>query len=155
VDTDSRQVERYVEASPRHMYELISDIGRMGERSPETYRCEWIDGNRAQLGVRFRAWNRHGRLGWHNTPVITAAVPGREFAFERRVLGVSVVWPFTIEPEGTGTRVRESYRLARGTPGWLDRLAGRLLGIGARHAAQDDGMRRTLERIAATAEAGS
>jgi Polyketide cyclase / dehydrase and lipid transport len=155
VDTDCHEVERSVEASPRRVYELVSDVRPMGDWSPETYRCEWIDGNRAHVGVRFRAWKRHGRLRWRNMPVVTAADPGREFAFDRRVLGMSVVWSFTMEPEGTGTRVRESYQLARGTPRWLDRLARRLLASGDRHAELDDGMRRTLERIAATAEARS
>jgi hypothetical protein len=68
---------------------------------------------------------------------------------------MSDVCSCTMEPDGTGTRGRESYQLARGTPRWLDRLAGRLFGIGDRHAEPNDGMRRTLERIAATPEARS
>ena len=33
-----------VAAPPELVYDLISDVTRMGEWSPECYRCEWLDG---------------------------------------------------------------------------------------------------------------
>src|ERR1700730_11448136 len=34
----------HIEAPPEKVYGMISDVTRMGEWSPETHRCEWIDG---------------------------------------------------------------------------------------------------------------
>jgi len=49
--------------------------------------------------------------------------------------------------------LRESYQLQRGTPRWVDWLAAKELGMHDRHTELDDGMRRTLDRIAAAATA--
>lgn len=50
-----------IDASPQRVYELVSDITRMGEWSPECYRCEWLDGaTTATVGARFRGHNRLG-----------------------------------------------------------------------------------------------
>jgi hypothetical protein len=44
-----------IEAAPLTVYELISDITRMGDWSPECYRCDWLDGaTTAVEGARFR-----------------------------------------------------------------------------------------------------
>jgi Polyketide cyclase / dehydrase and lipid transport len=33
-----------IDAAPLTVYQLISDITRMGDWSPECYRCEWLNG---------------------------------------------------------------------------------------------------------------
>ena len=38
------QVQIHIEAQPEKVYALVSDVARMGEWSPECYRCEWMDG---------------------------------------------------------------------------------------------------------------
>jgi hypothetical protein len=50
------------------------------------------------------------RPTWASRPVVTAASPGREFAFSRteRFAG-TLVWRYQFEPDGTGTRLTESY----------------------------------------------
>ncbi|MFN2319379.1 MAG: hypothetical protein ABR500_06820 [Dermatophilaceae bacterium] len=57
----------------------------MPELSPEIVSCEWINGATGPaVGAQFRAKNHAGRgPDWHNTPVITVADRGHEFAFSR------------------------------------------------------------------------
>jgi uncharacterized protein YndB with AHSA1/START domain len=86
MDSDVHEVERYVDAPPELVYDLVSDIRRMGEWSPETYRCEWRGG--ATASARFRAWNRRRWMSWFNSPVLITAERGKEFAFDRRVPGL-------------------------------------------------------------------
>ena len=51
-----------IDAAPLTVYELISDITRMGDWSPECYRCEWLNGaTAAEEGARFRGHNRLGK----------------------------------------------------------------------------------------------
>lgn len=152
MDTQLHEVDRYVDAAPEVVYGMVSDVSRMGEWSSETYRCSWRPGSMGPaVGARFRAWNRRGWMRWFNTPTVIAADVGREFAFDRRVLGMSVIWRYSLETLGEGTVVRESYRLRRGTPRWLDWLIGKELRMPDRHAELDEGMRQTLDRLATAA----
>ncbi|MGH9050843.1 MAG: SRPBCC family protein [Acidimicrobiia bacterium] len=49
-------VSLHVDAPPEKLYELVSDVTRMGEWSPECRRCEWIDGATGPaVGARCRS----------------------------------------------------------------------------------------------------
>ena len=110
----------YIEASPERVYNLVSDITRMGEWSPETYSCAWIDGATGpQVGARFTGRNRRGLLRWSNTPEVISAELGREFAFRRVVLGNEVIWSYRMQADGSGTRLSESYEVLTRSPAWM------------------------------------
>src|SRR5687768_14377997 len=59
------EASTYVEAPPERCYALVTDIGRMGEWSPETVRAQWLDGATAPaVGARFRGTNKEGVIRW-------------------------------------------------------------------------------------------
>src|ERR1700741_5496588 len=69
-------------APPDLVYDLIADVTRMGEWSPECYRCEWLDGaTAAAAGARFRRYNRRVLLRWERTAGVGTADRGCEFSF--------------------------------------------------------------------------
>lgn len=149
-------VSTEIEAPPDRVYELISDITRMGEWSPECRRCTWIRGSTGPaVGARFRARNKGGRgPSWFNTPVVTAAEPGREFAFNRSGPGVgSYTWRYVLEPTERGTRVTESYEAERPVSKAMNRITELWTGSRDRDADLREGMKTTLERIKSAAEA--
>ena len=142
----------HIEAPPETLYALVADVTRMGEWSPETVRAEWVDGATAPVvGARFRGHNRR-KLGWKTTCTVTAAEPGRQFAFH--VGKGETVWRYTFAPSGTGTDVTESFEIVREPNVVIRRL--NKLGTGVswedRPAQVEDGMRETLERLKAVAE---
>ena len=100
-------------ATPEVVYDLITDVTRMGEWSPECYRCEWLDGaTEAAAGARFRGYNRHGAIRWHRTAVVDIADRGREFAFTTmndRAERPETRWQYAMEPSPTGTLLTESF----------------------------------------------
>jgi uncharacterized protein YndB with AHSA1/START domain len=50
-----------IAAPPELVYDLITDVTRMGDWGPECYRCEWLDGATApSIGARFRGYDRRG-----------------------------------------------------------------------------------------------
>jgi uncharacterized protein YndB with AHSA1/START domain len=105
-----------IAAPPERVYELVADITRMGEWSPECYQCSWAKGATGPaVGARFKAKNKGGRgPSWFNTPTVTAADPGREFAFNRSGPGIgSYTWRYTLEPIPTGTKLTESFDAER------------------------------------------
>ena len=138
----------HVEAPPAEVWALVSDVERMGEWSPETYRVELLDGaTEPAAGVRFRGYNRRGLLQrWSTRPRIRVFEPCRELAF---ALGLEhhdfVTWRYRLEPAGGGTDLTESVTV-RGYA-----LYG-LLRPRRRERQLVDGMRQTLARIKAAAE---
>lgn len=147
---DHDEVTTYVDAPPDAVYALVSDVTRTPEYSPEIVSCTWLDDAEGPaVGARFEAVNSAGRgPNWKNRPVVTAAAPGREFAFARteRMAG-TVEWRFRLTPEGAGTRVTESYAVtAPLTPvGWF--VIGKIYGLKDRRGDLRNGMTRSLERI--------
>lgn len=101
-----------IAASPDEVYDVVADITRMGERSPECYRCEWLgDATAAVPGARFRGYNRLGLLRWTTTGTVTTAERGREFAFTvmSRHGREETRWRYVLETTANGTRLTESY----------------------------------------------
>jgi hypothetical protein len=144
----------HMRATPERIWGLVSDITNTGRFSPETLEAEWLDGATAPaVGVRFRGHvkrNGRGPMYWTKCR-ITECEPGRSFGFEVLGPGDRMVnsWRYDIEANGAGADVTESFRLADSLPTKLYwALAGRWRGRTNR-----DGMRTTLERIKAVAEA--
>jgi uncharacterized protein YndB with AHSA1/START domain len=140
-------------APPDKIWALVSDVTSVGRFSPETFEAEWLDGATGPaMGTRFRGHvrrNGRGPVYW-TTCTIVACEPGREFGFAVGAAGKPVnTWRYRLEAKGEGTDVTESFELAPTLPlrlYWL--LAGRFRG-----RTNVNGMRATLERIKAEAEA--
>lgn len=141
-------------ASPESIYDLVSDLPRMGEWSPECVKCEWLGGaSSAQPGATFKGHNRLGRRRWSTKGRIVTAERAKELAFEiTSVGGLQVAkWGYVIEPAAGGSRVTEYTEDQRGAVMHLLGLAA--TGVRDRGEHNRDGMRATLERIKTVAEA--
>ena len=135
----------YVEASPERCYALVSDVTRMSEWSPETVRVQWVGGATGPaVGARFRGTNKQGIIRWSTTPEVLVVEPAREFAFRTK----ETVWRYRFEAEGTGTRITESFEVEHYP--WVLRV---IAPPRRRQPEMVEGMRTTLERIKAAAEA--
>jgi hypothetical protein len=150
---DSEQL--VVDATAERLYDMVSDLSRMGEWSPECQRVEWEGGATGPAeGARFVGHNRGGPRGlirWSRHGRVLAADPGREFAFVTEEGGrESTVWRYRFEPVAGGTRVTESYEVKR-IPAWA-----RIIDIPTnRHRELLEGMRHTLEQLKSVAEAAT
>jgi uncharacterized protein YndB with AHSA1/START domain len=152
---DQTDVSIRVAASPEDVYALVSDLPRMGEWSPECRRCEWTgDAQVATPGARFKGYNRRGFRRWTTKGTVVTAEPGKELSFDiRSVFDLPVArWTYRITPEAEGgctvTEVWEDRR------GGLMKVLGQLAtGVSDRKEHNTAGMRATLDRIKADAEA--
>jgi hypothetical protein len=143
----------HMDATPAAIWDLVSDVTKIGRYSPETFEAEWLDrATGPAVGARFRGHvkrNGKGPIYW-TTCTVTASDPGREFAFgvgsSDRPLNT---WRYQLEPVGEGTDVTESFQLA---PTAALRLYWAVLGW-SRGKTNRNGMRTTLERIKAEVEA--
>jgi hypothetical protein len=152
---DHDQVILEIDAPPEVVYDLVADVTRTPEFSPEVRRCTWLDGATGPaVGARFEVVNKAGRgPAWKNRPLVIVADPGREFAFSRTEKAAgTLVWRYRFEPLGDGTRVTESYEVTEPITrlGWF--IIGGLYGLKDRRADLHSGMQLTLEQLRRTAE---
>ena len=147
----------HVDAEPDVLYDMVSDVTRMGEWSPETIRCEWLDGATGpEAGARFKGTNKRGMLRWSTKPEVVTADRGREFSFVTKSVGPSTKWTYRFgAAAGGGTDLVESFETLDPASKPLLFVERRFMGITDRKADLESGMLRTLERIKAVAEARS
>ena len=149
--TDSEDV--VIAAPAAHVYDLVSDMPRMGDWSPECQRVEWIEGADGPApGARFMGHNVGGPRGifkWSRRGRVLVAEPAREFAFATEEGGKEgVVWRYRLEPVDGGTKVTESYEVTT-IPVWA-----RIVDVPSNRARQlREGMGHTLGQLKAAAEA--
>jgi Polyketide cyclase / dehydrase and lipid transport len=94
---------------PAAVYDMVSDVTRMGEWSPTCTGCWWDHGDGPRTGSWFTGRNERDGREWQTRSLVRAAVAGRWFAFI--VGGTLVRWDYKFEPAGSGARVTESWRL--------------------------------------------
>lgn len=162
------EAQAHIDAPPDRVWRLVSDVTRMGDWSPITYKCEWLDGATGPaVGARFKGYNNMPPAKWWTICEVTESDPGKTFAF--RTVQVSkpfsigvgeremTKWRYTFEPDGIGTRVRETYEVVF-TPPLLaipDKVLRRV-GVGKaldkRRDSTIKGMDVTLENLKKVAE---
>jgi uncharacterized protein YndB with AHSA1/START domain len=149
---DTVTVSREIAASPDTLWAMVSDVTRMCEWSPETTKVEWQKGATvAVVGATFKGTNQNGGKSWSTGATVTAADPGRRFAFLVAVGPIKVAdWSYEFEPSDTGCRVTETWTDRRN--GLTKALGKPLSGVADRAEHNRSGMEQTLDRLAAVAE---
>ena len=145
----------YMEAAPEAIWDLVSDVTKIGRYSPETFEAEWLDGATGpSVGARFRGHVKRNGIGpiYWTSCTVQECEPGRAFTFGVGPPDKALsVWGYRMEPVDQGTDVTETFTLA--DTGLL-RLYWALLGW-ARGRTNRNDMRTTLERIKAEVETGT
>ena len=146
-----------VQASAERVWDLVTDVTRTGEWSPENTGAVWLDGATGPgVGTRFKGTNRRGKTKWASTCEIIAADPGREFAFATGgAAKPETVWRYVLEPLGESeTRITESFQLVKPL-GVASRFVTRITtGVRDRRADHEDNVRQSLVRIKEILETG-
>jgi hypothetical protein len=141
-----------VACSAEAVYDMVSDVTRMGEWSPICKACWWDDGDGPRPGAWFTGRNELPERTWETRSQVVAADRGREFAF---VVGGSWVrWGYTFEAVDGGTLVTESWDfLPDGIAGFHDRYGDDARAqIADRAEAARTGIPATLAAIKKAAE---
>ena len=137
------------------VWDLVSDVTRIGEFSPETFEAQWIRGaSGPAVGAQFKGHVKRNGVGptYWTLCTVTRCDPERHFEWAVGTDNVTANnWGYRLEPtpDGEGTRVTEYFRLE---PNIVMRAYWLLLGP-LRGRTNENGMRTTLERMKDVVEA--
>jgi hypothetical protein len=161
---DRPSVEEHLDvaAAPDRIWPLISDITFPVRPDSELLAAEWVDGagDEPRVGRRFVGTNANRHFGkWQTTSTVIECEPPRVFAW---AVGdpsePNTTWRFTLEPLGTGTRVRQWVQLGVGPSGLgvaIERMPDKEERIVARRLEEfRAAMRANLEAVRHAAESG-
>jgi hypothetical protein len=158
IGTPTGQVTLDIAAPPQAVWDLVTDVTRIGEFSPETFEARWTRGSTGpEVGATFKGHVKRNGIGptyWSGCRVTRCEPPTdtAEGVFEFCVGTDDVAvnnWGYRIAPDGSGgSRVTEYFRLETGLP---FRIYWALLGW-SRGRTNEKGMRTTLERMKAVLE---
>jgi hypothetical protein len=143
-----------ISRSPGDLYEMISDVTRMGEWSPICKTCWWDEGAGPRVGAIFTGRNEDGQRTWETRSEIAAADPGKEFAWVVQATGTR--WGYTFAAVDGGTKLTETWEFP---PAAADVFKQRFgddaeAQIATRRDLARDGIGATLAAIKAAAEDG-
>ncbi len=142
-----------IAADPKIVYDLVSELTRMGEWSPENRGGKWRGGaSGPEVGAKFKGKNKSGWRSWSTDVVVTEASAPEKFAFKVSAMGMPVaVWSYDITPTATGCTVTEGFEDTRS--GLLKKVAPVLTGVKDRDTHNKTCMETTLANLKKAAEA--
>lgn len=140
-----------IASPPEQVWQMVTDITRMGEWSPEATGGRWRDGASGPApGARFVGGNKHGRIRWSTHCRVTECEPPSRFTFV--VTESATAWGWVLEPDGDGTNLTHwRERIGKTNPLVTALQRSGLLGRD-RETLLADGMRRTLDAVRSAAE---
>jgi uncharacterized protein YndB with AHSA1/START domain len=138
-----------VNAAPEAVWQLVADITRMGEWSPECFRAVWEDGARGPaVGAHFHGYNRAGKFEWDVPAIVTECEPGKVFEFQVPRAGETVNrWRFELAANGAGTTLTESFAAP------MINVEGTAANFDGRFEMLAEAIKTTIANIKAAAEA--
>jgi hypothetical protein len=143
----------FVARSPEELYDMVSDVTRMGEWSPVCTACWWDEGDGPRLDAWFTGRNETPDRTWETRSQVVAAERGKEFAFI--VGGAWIRWGYTFAAHNGGTQLTESWDfLPPGIARFHERFGDQAEAqIAERSVAAHEGIPITLAAMKKAAEA--
>ncbi|MBA4023370.1 MAG: SRPBCC family protein [Gordonia sp.] len=137
-----------IKASPEKVWELVSDLKRMGEWSPQCRKVVVRGGGPVTLGTKTVNVNKRGLLVWPTTAKVVRFEPNKEIAY--RITENGSIWSFTITPTDAGVKLTERREAPNNTKKVSQVLINVAMGGEKPFDAElVDGMNQTLSKIKA------
>jgi uncharacterized protein YndB with AHSA1/START domain len=140
-----------IDASPTRVWDVVGDVTRMPEWSPELRRLRLLGRGPARVGSTLLGLNRRGWVAWPTSSTITRLEPGRAVAWRTRESGAT--WTYELDESAGGTRLTGRRDLPAFTLGTT--VLAPVIGGAAGHDEElSAGLATTLGRIKDAVERG-
>ncbi|WP_144206335.1 SRPBCC family protein [Mycobacterium tilburgii] len=139
------------DAPPAKVWDLVADLRRMPEWSPQ---CRWMKAfGPLRPGTRTLNLNRRFHAYWPTTATIVEVIPQQKLGF--RIGTNRTIWSYELEPRDHGTRVVESRHAENGVTAYSNMAINLLFGRTANFERElVEGMNASLAKIKAATENG-
>jgi uncharacterized protein YndB with AHSA1/START domain len=145
------RAEATFNAPPERVWDLLTDLSRMPEWSPELVRMVPLKRGGLRVGQWYLGINRRKAVIWPTRSVVAAVEPGRRLVWDTRSSGAQWIWE--LEEVAAGTQVVHRRPVPKLTT-MSKAFAPVFLGGGPEHADElEQGMARTVAGLKAAAEA--
>lgn len=144
--------EARIAAPPDQVWELLTDLGRMSDWSPELVAMLPLKPGGLRVGQWYLGVNRRRAAVWPTRSVIAVLEPGRSIAWDTTSSGARWIWE--LSPDGDGTHVVHRRPVPQKITLVSKVFAPLALGGSNEHADElEAGMAQTVARLKAAAEA--
>jgi uncharacterized membrane protein len=109
-DKPSVEVQTWIDAPPRRVWELVADVELMPTMSQELQSVEWLDdATKAVVGAKFVGHSKHDALGtWSTTSTVIECEREQVFAWAvEDPQNPTAIWRFRLEPKDGGTQLTQ------------------------------------------------
>lgn len=146
------RAETTIEAAPEAVWEVLGDVRRMPELSPELVRMIPLKKGGLRAGQWYLGVNRRKGVVWPTRSVVAEVDPGRTITWDTRSSGARWIWE--LRPEGAGTRVVHRRPVPSRLTALSNVFASAFLGGSTGHADElEQGMTRSVARLKQAVEA--
>jgi hypothetical protein len=148
----SLKEEVHISRTPEELFEMVSDITRMGEWSPACKACWYDEGQTLAVGSWFTGRNISDGQQADTRVQIARVDRPNEFAFQPG--GSLVRWSYRFEASGDGTNVTESWDVLPDGVAMFEQVYGAEASVMIAEKAEfaRSGMRETLAALKRVAE---
>ncbi len=102
-----------IDVPPQRVWDLVTDVDRMAEFSPELVSVEWLGGaSQPEVGARFAGKSRFGGFEWtRNCTIVEVREPLllTYEVYDEADESAQSIWSFEVTGEGDGTILRQRF----------------------------------------------
>jgi uncharacterized protein YndB with AHSA1/START domain len=147
------RAETTIDAPPEAVWQVLGDVRRMSELSPELVRMIPLRKGGLRPGQWYLGVNRRKAVLGPTRSVVSDVEPGRMVAWDTRSSGARWIWELV--PEGTGTRVVHRRPVPRRLTPVSAAFTTLFLGGVRNHADElEEGMARSVSGLKRAVETG-
>jgi uncharacterized protein YndB with AHSA1/START domain len=140
------RAETTIDAPPEVVWEVLGDVRRMPELSPELVRMIPLKKGGLRPGQWYLGVNRRKAVLWPSRSVVAEVEPGRKVSWDTKSSGARWIWELT--PEGAGTRVVHRRPVPRRLTTLSNAFATAFLGGRTGHADElEEGMAESVRQL--------
>ena len=146
------RAETTIDAPAEVVWEVLGDVRRMPELSPELVRMIPLKKGGLRTGQWYLGVNKRKAVVWPTRSVVSEVAPARTIAWDTRSSGARWIWELV--PEGSGTRVVHRRPVPRRLTPLSRAFATAFLGGTCGHADElEEGMAQSVARLKQAVEA--
>jgi uncharacterized protein YndB with AHSA1/START domain len=147
------RAETTIDAPPEVVWEVLGDVRRMPELSPELVRMIPLKKGGLRPGQWYLGVNKRKAVLWPTRSVVSDMDPGRMVAWDTKSSGARWVWE--LSADGTGTKVVHRRPVPRRLTPLSNAFATVFLGGTTGHADElEEGMAQSVRRLKQAVEGG-